>query len=240
MNPIACQRRSWSTRLALWTVCGMALTSSAYAQSPFSPAQQVDLGMTMGVPLSAFGQMAAINSIKQKNLTFIALAQSASGAYNSNVAIVGVKNRNGTRTTECWVPTWALPAIKQINKTAISVEQQAAGLGNTNFAQIDVQNANFATVPAGTKFMFCPSWAVGSVLQVNTNVVVITQVAVGVDNKNVALVGITNSNKVKVPTAAAGDVKQINNNVVAINQSAVGVGNTNFAEVTIDNRNVVR
>src|SRR3712207_4595593 len=107
MKSIASKARPRTTWLAVLTLCGMALTTSAHAQ--FSGVQQV--GTPLGIPMNALGQFYAQNLIRGNNVNFLTVTQTAVGPMNSQIAVVGVTQRNRAPARMVYVPTWALPAV---------------------------------------------------------------------------------------------------------------------------------
>jgi hypothetical protein len=240
MKPNACKTGIRAKWLALSMVCGMALTTSAYAQrvqpprAPFGPAQQV--GMVISMPLQAYGSFVRENVLRQKNVNFLNFSQVALGDGNTGLITASVRQLNGTPTSTCFIPAQWLNQIQQINNNQITVDQFVQGSFNTQVAQVDVQQGNQA-VPFGTHFCMIPTWALPTVLQVNKNVTSISQVAVGDNNQQLALVGVSQSNQMLVPTSALATI-QINTNVTIINQVAIGNGNLQLAQVSVGQANL--
>jgi hypothetical protein len=130
--------------------------------------------------------------------------------------------------------------VKQVNLNRVEVTQIAAGNGNTQVAEVAVAQNNYATASEGSmRYLFVPSGAVGPLFQLNANIVVITQVAAGNGNAQVALVGVSQQNAahLKVPTQYANSLVQINTNVTVITQVATGNGNAQVAEVNVGQQN---
>jgi predicted amino acid-binding ACT domain protein len=118
------------------------------------------------------------------------------------------------------------------------------GFGNTQVAQVQVDQANQATVTPGTKFMMCPLWGVPAIQalnQKNVNVVHISQLAVGDNNSQVALLSVSQQNaaSLQVPSQLTGPLVQLNLNLNIITQVAVGNGNTQVATVDVGQSNNV-
>jgi len=248
MKSIACKTRSRTPWLALWTLCGMAaMTSPAHAQwggwggGGFGgAAQQQQLGNVLAVPTQGLGTFMAQNIMHQNNVNILKISQFAIGGWNTQAAVVGVTQRNsGAPAKTIWMPKSWVPFVKQVNNNKTIIEQTAVGTGNTQVAQVDVSQGNTTTAPAGARWMFCPLWAAGPIVQMNNNVVVVTQVAIGDGNTQVALVAVDqqNAGKLKVPRNAAGSLVQLNNNVTVLTQVAVGTGNTQVAEVAVSQGN---
>jgi hypothetical protein len=228
------------TGLALSFLGALALAAPAHAQ--FGQQQQI-LGSPVAVPLNQIGQVAAVNAPRQRNINFIALSQIAHGNHNNQVAIIGVTqgnffNRQPAHTM--YMPTYLVPWAKQVNRNRIEVTQVAEGHGNNQVAQVAVAQGNFAGVAeASMKYFFCPSYALPQLFQLNANVVIITQIAIGDGNTQVALVGVAqqNAHEVHVPAQHAGTIDQINANVTVVTQVAVGSGNTQVATLDIGQQN---
>jgi len=230
MKSIERKTRSRTMWLMLAMLGGLALAlpSRAHAQ----------VGTVMAVPLSDYGWMAAQNAQIGNNVNFIALKQGAFGRWNENVAIVGVTQRNGAPASKVRLKKSSLGLIQQTNTNLVFINQVAVGHGNSNIADVTVDQKNTATsAPRTGKYFFCPLESVGPILQYNTNVVIITQVAVGRGNTNLALVGVTQGNQVKVPTSHAGGIVQSNTNVAVITQTAVGSDNSNVAVLNVKQQN---
>jgi predicted amino acid-binding ACT domain protein len=249
-------------KLALSIVCGTAVASSAYAQfpgfnfptaPPTSPApsqqqQQQSAGTILTVPMKDFGQIVAQNAIRQKNVNLLHLSQLAVGDMNSQVATVSIRQRNSAdrRTWEpaktCYLPAQSLPWVKQANKNTTIIEQGAVGFGNTQVAQVEVSQGNDVKVKPGTKFLLAPASAVPGILslnQNNVNVVHISQLAIGDENSQVALVAVDqqNAGNLKVPASSTGALVQLNLNLNIITQVAVGNNNTQVAQVSVGQEN---
>jgi hypothetical protein len=238
MRPIASTARPRALGLALALLCSLAVTAPAHAQY----GQQI--GNTVGIPLQQFGAVVAANAVRQRSINFIALSQLAYGNWNNQIAIVGVTQRNGFNFSPAqtmYLPNYLVPWMKQVNLNRIEVNQVSAGSYNTQVAEVDVAQSNYASAPEGAfHYMFCPSGAVGPLFQLNANLVIITQVAVGDGNTQVALVGVQQSNggsNVKVPGSYANSLVQINTNVNVITQVATGSGNSQVATVNVGQQN---
>ncbi len=267
MNPTAWQIRSWAKRLTLSAVCGMALTSSAYAQfsppgfsfppigvpgtspAPSNTAQQDQhVGTVLTVPMTDFGTIVAQNVIRQKNVNLLHFSQTAIGDMNTQVATISIRQRNAASpqmweaSKTCWLPTRSLDWVKQANKNTTIIEQGAVGYGNQQVAQVEVDQGNDLVVPKGTHFMMCPVWAldgIRSVNQKNINVAHISQLAIGDNNSQVALVAVDQHNgaNLNVPGSAVGPLVQLNFNLTVISQVAVGSNNTQVATVNVGQDN---
>jgi predicted amino acid-binding ACT domain protein len=254
--------RPWATQLALSIVCGTAVTSVAHAQfpgfnfptapppatAPSQQQQQQSAGTILTVPMKDFGQIVAQNAIRQKNVNLLHLSQLAVGDMNSQVATVSIRQRNSAdrRTWEpaktCYLPAQSLPWVKQANKNTTIIEQGAVGFGNTQVAQVEVSQGNDVKVKPGTKFLLAPASAVPGILslnQNNVNVVHISQLAVGDENSQVALVAVDqqNAGNLKVPASSTGALVQLNLNLNIITQVAVGNNNTQVAQVSVGQEN---
>ena len=136
----------------------------------------------------------------------------------------------------------SLEWIRQANKNTAILEQAVYGSGNQQVAQVEIYQDNEVEVKKGARFLMCPRSAVDSILalnQVNVNLVHITQLAVGNDNSQVAVMTVDqeNAGSVKVPSAAAGAMLQLNLNLTIINQVAVGDGNTQVATINVGQGN---
>jgi hypothetical protein len=234
MKAIACNAGTRAKWLALSMVFGMALTTSAHGQgfqppgSPFTPAQQV--GTVLSMPVKAFGGFVAQNVIHQNNVNFLHFTQ----VGGSNIITASVRQRNTFAPAKTvWCPTPWVNTIEQLNSNDAEILQIG---GDSNVAVLDVQQSNKAA-PFGTTWCAVPTWALGSIMQANSNTTYLTQLAFGEGASNIAVIGVSQSNKLKVPTSALGAVVQINTNVVVINQIAIGPGATNFAEVQVNQSN---
>jgi len=223
----------------------LALSTPAHAQFGGFGGQQQPIGGTVGVPLWSLGQVYGMNAIRQRNVNIVAIQGLASGNYNNLVAVVGVTQRNSvggySPAQSMFVPTSAVPQVRQINLNRVEVNQVAVGNGNAQIAEVSVDQSNQAAyAPKGSlNTFFCPVSAVGPLLQLNANLVIITQVAIGDGNTQVALVGVSqqNASQVKVPGQYANSLVQINANVTVITQVATGNGNTQVATVNVGQQN---
>jgi hypothetical protein len=227
MKAIACKTGTRAKWLALTMVCGMALTTSAYAQrfqppgSPFTPAQQV--GTVLSMPIQAFGGFVRENVIRQNNVNFLHLTQ----VGGTNLITASVRQRNTfAPAKKVFCPTGWANTIEQVNENDSDITQ--IGTDGPNVAVLDVQQSN-KVVPSGTTWCTVPLWALGSVLQKNSNATYITQIG----GSNTAVVGVSQSNKLKVDKSVVGALVQINTNVVVITQ--VGSDNTAIVDVQQSN-----
>jgi hypothetical protein len=267
MQPIGRNVRTWAKRLTLSGVCGLLLSTSAYAQfppgfsfpsvpsAPSAPAAQdqspKQVGTVLTVPLSDFGTIVAQNVIRQKNVNLLQVSQAAVGDMNTQVATISIRQHNSQDWTQwepattCFLPTGSLNWVKQANKDATIVEQGVVGFGNQQVAQVQVDQSNDALVPPGSHFMMCPLWgvsAIQSLNQKNVNVVHISQLAIGDNNSQVALLSVSQQNNghaLQVPGNLAGPLVQLNLNLSIINQVAVGNGNMQVATVDVGQDNSV-
>jgi hypothetical protein len=228
MKAIACKIGTRAKWLALAMVCGMALTTSAYAQgfqppgSPFTPAQQVGTVLTM--PIQAWGGFVAQNVIRQNNVSFMHVTQ----VGGMNLITGSVRQRNTfAPAKKVWCPTGWVDTIKQVNRNDADITQIGVE-GGGNVAVLDVQQSN-KIAPSGSTWCSVPLWGLGTVLQLNKNASFITQIG---DN-NVAVVSVSQDNKLKVPTSMVGSLVQINLNLTVINQ----FGNNNVATVEVHQSN---
>jgi hypothetical protein len=269
MHPIAGNVCTWTKRLALSGVCGLMLSTSASAQfppgfsfpsytppAPTSSPSATDqspkqVGTVLTVPLKDFGAIVAQNALRQKNVNLLQVSQTAVGDMNTQVATISIRQHNKQNpknwepAKQCYLPTWSLPWVKQSNKDSTIVEQAVVGYGNQQVAQVEVDQANQAKVKPNSRFVLCPLWGVPGIQalnQQNVNVVHISQLAVGDDNSQVALLSVdqqNNAHPLKVPAAVAGPLVQLNMNLTIINQVAVGNGNTQVATVDVGQDNSV-
>ena len=263
MYRMADSARSWAKQLAFSIVCGTALASSAYAQfppgfnfpstaPPSAPGQQQQqqqsAGTILTVPMKDFGTIVAQNAIRQKNVNLLHLTQVAVGDMNTQVATVSIRQRNSADwkkwepSKTCYLPASSLPWVKQANKNTTIIEQGAVGWGNQQVAQVEVSQGNDVKVKPGTKFMMAPLSAVPGILalnQQNVNVVKISQLAIGDENSQVAMLAVDQSNagKLKVPGDTTGALVQLNMNLNIITQVAVGNNNTQVATVQVGQEN---
>jgi hypothetical protein len=261
MHPMACGARMRAMSLSLSILCGVTLATSTQAQPPdfsFPTAapnsqsndqqQQQSAGILLTVPMADYGQIAAQNGIKQKNVNLLQLTQVAIGGVNTQVATISIrqKNKKDKKKWEpskvCYLPMRSLEWIRQANKNTAILNQAVYGSGNQQVAQVEVYQDNDTKVKKGAKFMMAPKWAADSILalnQTNVNLVHISQLAVGNDNSQVAVFSVDqqNAGQVKVPSAAAGAMVQLNLNLTIINQIAIGDGNTQVATVSIGQGN---
>lgn len=225
--------------IALSLLGMLALAAPANAQFG---AQQQPMGTPIAIPLQGLGSFVAANAVRQRNVNIIAIGSTAVGAFNSQIAVVGVTQGNFLNRTPAqtmYVPTSILGFVKQVNINRVEVNQTAIGSGNTQVAQVDVAQSNAAYLPSTTRCFFAPQGAVGPLLQLNLNLAVVTQVAIGDGNTQVALVGVSqqNSGQVQVPGEYANPLVQLNKNVNVITQVSVGSGNTQVATVNVGQSN---
>lgn len=243
--------------LALSTLCAMTLAPAAQAQFGFpfpgspgttpgtNPGAQQDqyVGTVLTVPLKDFGQIVAQNVIRQKNVNLLQVSQTAIGDMNTQVATISIRQKNDlSPSSVCYLPVASLNWVKQANKNTTIVEQGAIGFGNTQVAQVQVSQDNSLKVPKGTKFMMCPLWAaptIQSLNQKNINVVHVSQLAIGDNNSQVALLSVDQSNSanLNVPTGAINPLVQLNLNLSIVTQVAIGNGNTQVATVDVGQSN---
>jgi hypothetical protein len=224
--------------LTLSLLGALALAAPAHAQFG-----QQQIGTPVAVPLRSLGSVIAANVVRQRNVNFIALSNLAYGDWNNQIAIVGVTqgnvfNQQPAKTM--FLPTSLVGWVKQVNLNRIEVNQVAVGNGNAQVAEVGVAQSNYAGVPESSmKYFFCPSGALGPLFQLNSNVVIITQVAVGDGNAQVALVGVAqqNASQVQIPAQFKNDLVQINTNVTVITQVATGNGNQQVATVNVGQQN---
>jgi hypothetical protein len=266
MYPIGSNLRTWAQRLALSAACGLMLTTSASAQfsvpdlsfpsmpgMPSTAGNQPNqgpkpLGTVLTVPLFDLGQIMAQNIIHQNNVNLLQVSQAAVGDMNTQVATISILHKNfwggnsGQPAKTCWLPAADLNWVKQANKDATIVEQAAFGFGNTQVAQVHVDQANTGSVAPGSKFVLCPLYGVPAIQalnQKNVNVVHISQLAMGNNNSQVAVlsVGQQNSQNLQVPGSLTGPLVQLNLNLNIITQVAVGDGNNQVATVDVGQSN---
>jgi predicted amino acid-binding ACT domain protein len=232
--PIVYRDRPRAKWLALGMVCALAiaLTPAAHAQS---------LGTVLTVPMSELGTIWRLNVVRQSNVSVIHQSQVAFGNHNVQVATVSVRQRNGAAAHLVWLPKRSLSFIRQLNSSTVIQEQAAFGDGNLQVAQVEVMQSN-QSVSRGSRFLKVPLSTVGAIRflnQKNFNVVDISQVAVGRDNTQVALVEVDqqNASRLKIPHNSLNVVLQLNVNVTVINQFALGRGNVQVAEVRVNQSN---
>jgi hypothetical protein len=261
--------RAWAKRLALSGACGLMLSTAAYAQFPpgfnfpsFTPPAPTNssnttdqspkqAGTVLTVPLKDFGTIVAQNSLRQKNVNLLQVSQVAVGDMNSQVATISIRQHNNQNpknwepAKQCYLPTWSLPWVKQSNKDSSIVEQAVVGYGNQQVAQVQVDQANQAKIKPNSRFVMCPLSGVPAIQalnQQNVNVVHVSQLALGDDNTQVAVLSVdqqNNAHPLKVPAQLAKPLVQLNMNLTIINQVAVGNGNTQVATVDVGQDNSV-
>jgi hypothetical protein len=164
------------------------------------------------------------------------------------VATVSIRQRNAADwkkwepSKTCYLPASSLPWVKQANKNTTIIEQGAIGWGNQQVAQVEVSQANDVMVKPGTKFMMAPLSAVPAIQalnQKNVNVVKISQLAIGDENSQVAMLAVdqANAGNLKVPSDSTGALVQLNMNLNIITQVAIGNNNTQVATVQVGQEN---
>jgi hypothetical protein len=260
MQSMARGSQTWVIPLAFSLLCGVTLATSTGAQPPdfsFPSAppgagsqdqQQQSAGILLTVPMADYGQIAAQNATKQKNVNLLQLTQAAVGDVNTQVATISIrqKNKKDKKKWEpsklCYLPMRSLEWIRQANKNTAILTQAVYGSGNQQVAQVEVYQANEAKVKKGARFIMAPKWAVDPILalnQGNVNLVHSTQLAIGNDNSQVAVISVDqqNAGKVKIPGTAAGAMLQLNLNLTIINQIAVGDNNTQVVTVNVGQEN---
>jgi hypothetical protein len=209
-------------------VGGLAIAAPAYAQGY--------VGNTVAVPTYALRDIAYHNAVRQRNVNVLKVTQAVVGNKNTQVAIIGVSQRNSfggySPSKHVAMPKSILPAVKQLNINKTFVTQVAHGNGNTQVADVQVSQENSAAPRTG-KYFLAPTKSLGPLFQMNVNLTVITQVAVGNKNSQVALVGVTQGNQVKVPKSHAGGLVQLNTNVAVVTQVATGNRNDQVAVLNV-------
>src|SRR5215212_941485 len=102
MHWTACGARARVLPLALSILCGAIIVPSSRAQAPdfssptASPSseskdqQKQSAGVLLTVPLADYGQIAAQNATKQKNVNLLHLTQVAIGGLNTQVATISI------------------------------------------------------------------------------------------------------------------------------------------------------
>jgi len=203
------------------------------------------------VPLRDFGTIVAQNALRQKNVNLLQISQAALGDMNSQVVTVSVRQHNSQNpknwepSKQCYLPTWSLNWVKQANKDSTIIDQGVVGYGNQQVAQVQVEQSNQAKVKPNARFVLCPLSSVPAIQalnQQNVNVVHVSQLALGDDNSQVALLSVdqqNNAHPLKVPASTASALLQLNVNVTIINQVAVGNGNQQVATVDVGQDNNV-
>jgi hypothetical protein len=166
---------------------------------------------------------------------------------NTQVATIAINQTNfwdGTSSPAktCYLPTYCLPWIEQTNKDCTIIEQAAIGSGNQQIAQVQVNQANNAMVSPGCEYLLCPLSGVPAIQalnQKNVNVVHISQLAIGDNNSQVALLSVNQANaaNLQVPGSLTGPLVQLNLNLSIISQVAIGNGNTQVATVNVGQSN---
>jgi hypothetical protein len=256
--------RGGAMQLLLSTACSVGLATAAHAQFNFpglpsppvtppattapSQQQQTSVGTILTVPMKDFGTIVAQNAIRQKNVNLLHLTQVAVGDMNQQVATVSIRQRNRADWTKwepattCYLPAQTLNWVKQANKNTTIIEQGAVGWGNTQVAQVEVIQTNRIPVKKGTRFVMAPMWATPAIQalnQKNVNVVHISQLAVGDENSQVAMVAVDqrNVNNLKIPANSTNALVQLNMNLNVITQVAVGNNNQQVAQVSVGQSN---
>jgi hypothetical protein len=224
----------------------LALAAPAHAQ--FGGFQQQQLGTPVAMHMQDLPHIVIANVLngRQLNFNFIAAEQTAIGNRNSQVAIFGVQQGNLFNRQPAqglYVPAGpVLERFKQVNLNRVHVNQTAIGNRNTQVADVAVAQNNYATAPEGNyRYLLAPVGpGLNTLLQINANVVVITQLAIGNGNTQVALVGVAqqNASQLKIPAGPYGNLLlQINKNVSVVTQVAVGNGNSQVAIVNVGQQN---
>jgi hypothetical protein len=230
--------------MGLAAAFGLALSlTPGKAHAQFGNPGPKPLGAVLGVPVRALGDIFLANAF-QNNVNVLHVSQAAFGGFNNQIATVAISQRNtglpntGGPTLMAKIPKIWLPAIKQINANTTIVEQVAVGNNNTQIATVEVGQSNQMVKP-GSSYMLVPGQFVGPLVQLNANVTVITQIAVGDGNTQVAVVNVDQSNggNVKIPQGAVNPLIQINANLTVITQVAVGNNNTQVATVNVGQSN---
>jgi hypothetical protein len=230
--------------MGLAAAVGLALTlTPGKAHAQFGNGGAKPLGAVLGVPVRALGDIIAANAL-QANVNVLHVSQAAFGGFNNQIATVAINQRNNGLSAPsgpavlCKIPKIWLPAVTQINNNTTIVEQVAVGNGNTQVATVAVAQSNQAAKP-GSTYLLVPTSLLGPLVQLNNNITIITQIAVGDGNTQVAVVNVDQSNggNLNVPAGAVNPLVQINNNVTVITQVAVGSGNTQVATVNVGQSN---
>jgi hypothetical protein len=242
--------RSWTLPLTVSLFTGMTVIASSWVPSHAGPKddEKQSAGTVLTVPLADYSTIAAQNGKKQKNVNLLQVTQAAVGDLNTQVATISIRqngNKNGKKweaSQFCDLPKKSLQWVQQANKNTAIIEQSVYGSDNQQISQVEVYQDNEVEVKKGARFMMCPRWAVDSILALNptnVNLVHITQLAVGDDNSQVAVLSVdqNSAGSVKIPGTAAGTMLQLNLNITIINQIAVGNGNTQVATINVGQGN---
>jgi hypothetical protein len=237
MRPIASTARSRALGLWLTLVCGLAIAAPADAQWW---GQQGQVGNTVAVPGYAIRDIWVYNVLKQRNVNVLKVTQGTVGNWNTQVIILGVNQRNrfggSSPSNYIAMPRSVIPVARQLNINKTFVEQTSIGNGNTQVVDVQVSQENSAA-PATGRYFLCPTRSLDALFQLNFNLTIITQIAIGNGNTQVALVGVTQGNQVKVPKAHANGLVQINSNVSVVTQVAVGDGNEQVTVLNVYQNN---
>jgi hypothetical protein len=224
--------------LAVAAAMAATLAPSAHAQGGAKK-----LGAVLGVPVQSLGSIVAANALAQNNVSVLHISQNAFGGQNNQIATIAISQRNNaggnsSAPIAAKIPTVWLPQIQQINLNRVVVNQTSVGNGNTQVADVQVAQSNASAKP-GDRYLLVPGNLVGPLLQLNLNLVIVTQVAVGDGNTQVALVSIDQSNggNLNVPGNAVNPLVQINSNIKVITQVAIGDLNTQIATLNVGQRN---
>jgi len=240
--------RARGTRVTLLALLAIAVAGPGSAQVGRGERK---IGTVISLPRRDFGRFVAANVRRGNNVNFLHLSQLAAGDLNTQVATVGVTQRNtGEPARSVYIPTRGtgkVPQIyEQLNVNDTFVEQQAIGRGNTQVVQVDVsqaaEQAQETYVPGRTRFLMVPVDGLPALKQANVqkniNQVDVIQTAIGDQNTQVALVAVdqANATDLKVPgQSLVNAITNINVNVVV--QTAVGTGNTQVATIGVNQQN---
>jgi len=234
MDRIACKRRSLGAWLALGTVCGMALTSSAHAQGWWNngAASQQKKGCVLVCPIGDVAWLVNYNLVRQKNVSVLNIFQFG----GINMAAVAVTQRNAFNANGngagaanvVYCPPQVALRLKQFNKSVVNVAQA----GGQNVAAVVVDQSNVVNVPAKANWFVTPTSTVPFIVQKNKSVVNVAQIG----NGNLAAVAVDQQNaaNVAVPASAVTVIAQINISNVTVVQ--VGEGNQAIIGVTQQNQ----
>jgi hypothetical protein len=226
MRSLGALRRFHAQRIGLFATLTMlaAFAPSAHARECSRPNS---LGAVLGVPVRALGLIIAAN-VRQSTLNVLHISRLEPGGFQSQIAIIAIKERNtdgpiGCGPVICKIPRSWLPHVMQINRYTPMVEQIAAGNASAQLAEVRVAQSSRSSRP-GSRYLLVPGALVGPLLQLNKNLTVVTRLAIGNDETPVALVNVDlkDVGLLSVPVGASNLLSRINPNVVAVPVLYVG------------------
>jgi hypothetical protein len=245
MKSLGTTARSRAKWMGLAAVCAMVATlaPAAHAQGG------AKLGAVLGVPVPSLGSIIAANAIKN-NVSVLHISQNAFGGQNSQIATIDIRQRDRAGSSSsadpvsCKIPWIWLPQIQGINLNRLVVNESSVGNNDTQVADVQVAQSNLRYWP-DNRYLLVPDNLVGRLLQLNSHLGLITQVAVGDGNAQVAVLQVEvlkmnvlrqvrGGGIVLAPLYAVNPLLQINGNVKDISPPVLGNETRQVATLYVD------